>query len=170
MTRGICLGLVFIASVALAGQAGKPKARPDFERYNIDARRSLFFARGVVSELGAPAIDTEHLLSGLLKEPAEPLRALFERADLSFDRFRQTLQAQAQPIPESVEIPFTKTAFDALSEAAAEADRLRHTRIGPEHLLLGLLRQEGSAAMIVLRQHGITLDAARAAFDTPSRR
>ena len=57
----------------------------------------------VVSELGAPAIDTEHLLAGLLKEPAEPLRALFATVDLSYDRFGQTLQTHAEPIPESIE-------------------------------------------------------------------
>jgi ATP-dependent Clp protease ATP-binding subunit ClpC len=169
MVRVIWIVLVSVALATLAGQARKLQTRPDFERYAIDARRSLFFARAVVSELGAPATDTEHLLSGLLKEPTEPLRALFAKADLSYDRFRQTLQAHAQPIPESVEIPFTKTAFGALIQAAAEADRLRHSQIEPQHLLLGLLRQEGSAATIVLRQHGITLEAARAAFDTPSR-
>jgi hypothetical protein len=105
----------------------------------------------------------------LLKEPIEPLRSVFANADLSDDSFRATLQAHAQPVPESREIPFTKTAVGALLQAAAEADRLRHNQIEPQHLLLGLLRQEGSAATTVLRQHGITLEAARAAFDASSR-
>jgi hypothetical protein len=54
MTRVICLGLLFVASAALAGQAGKLGSGPDFERYTIDTRRSLFFARAVVSEARRP--------------------------------------------------------------------------------------------------------------------
>jgi ATP-dependent Clp protease ATP-binding subunit ClpC len=48
--------------------------------------------------------------------------------------------------------------------AEDEADRLGHRYIGPEHLVLGLLRDGGNRAAWVLRAHGVGLAAARAAL------
>ena len=39
-----------------------------FERYTEPARRLIFFARYEAAQLGGAAIDTEHLLPGLLRE------------------------------------------------------------------------------------------------------
>src|SRR5687768_9152349 len=49
-----------------------------------------------------------------------------------------------------------------LQHAAAEADGLLHNYIGTEHLLLGILREEGSVAASVLMEQGMRLDTARA--------
>ena len=42
-----------------------------------------------------------------------------------------------------------------------EARRLGHNGIGCEHLLLGMLADEGGVAARVLQSHGVTLDIAR---------
>ena len=54
---------------------------------------------------------------------------------------------------------FTQRARRVLSLAHQEAERLRHHHIGTEHLLLGLIREEGGVAGRVLRELG--LDTAR---------
>ena len=46
-----------------------------------------------------------------------------------------------------------------------EAERLGHNGIGCEHLLLGVLANEESAAAKVLAAHGLTLDFARRRID-----
>jgi ATP-dependent Clp protease ATP-binding subunit ClpA len=46
-----------------------------------------------------------------------------------------------------------------------EAKRLQHRYIGPEHLLLGLLRQPDTTAARLLHAHGLDLDTARAAAE-----
>jgi ATP-dependent Clp protease ATP-binding subunit ClpA len=43
-----------------------------------------------------------------------------------------------------------------------EAERLQHRYLGPEHLLLGLLRQADTAAARLLHAHGLDLETARA--------
>jgi uncharacterized protein (TIGR03435 family) len=48
--------------------------------------------------------------------------------------------------------------------AAEEADRLLHTSIGTEHVLLGLLREERSVAAEVLAARGLRLEAVRDAI------
>lgn len=51
-----------------------------------------------------------------------------------------------------------------LEAMRTEAARLRHREVEPEHMLLGLLAQGGTAAA-VLAGHGVTLAGARAAVD-----
>jgi ATP-dependent Clp protease ATP-binding subunit ClpA len=48
--------------------------------------------------------------------------------------------------------------------AGEEASRFGHRYVGPEHLLLGMLRNDGSEAARVLRAEGVDLEAARAAL------
>jgi ATP-dependent Clp protease ATP-binding subunit ClpC len=50
---------------------------------------------------------------------------------------------------------FTQRARRVLSLAQEEAERMRHAYIGTEHLLLGLLREEGGVAGRVLRDLGV---------------
>ena len=50
---------------------------------------------------------------------------------------------------------FTQRARRVLSLAHQEAERMRHSYIGTEHLLLGLIREEGGVAGRVLRELGL---------------
>ncbi|HLF01474.1 MAG TPA: ATP-dependent Clp protease ATP-binding subunit [Anaerolineales bacterium] len=52
---------------------------------------------------------------------------------------------------------FTQRARKVLSLAQEEAERMKHNYIGTEHLLLGLLREEGGVAGRVLRELGLEL-------------
>src|SRR5688572_11492211 len=50
---------------------------------------------------------------------------------------------------------FTKYARRALTLSQEEALRLNHSYIGPEHLLLGLVREENGMVVTVLRELGV---------------
>ncbi|MEP7289939.1 MAG: ATP-dependent Clp protease ATP-binding subunit [Chloroflexota bacterium] len=61
---------------------------------------------------------------------------------------------------EGIDVPnkmerFTQRARRVLSLAQEEAERLQHSYIGTEHLLLGLMREEGGVAGRVLRDLGL---------------
>jgi hypothetical protein len=49
-----------------------------------------------------------------------------------------------------------------MAAASSEAARLGHRYLGPEHVLLGILRAGGSRAAQLLEANGVELDAARA--------
>jgi ATP-dependent Clp protease ATP-binding subunit ClpC len=53
---------------------------------------------------------------------------------------------------------FTQRARRVLSLAHQEAERSHHSVIGTEHLLIGLMKEEGGAANRVLRELGLTSD------------
>jgi hypothetical protein len=137
-----------------------------FERYTEAARRSLFFARYEASMLGSVAIDTHHLLLGLLKDPDPLITHLL--AGTPIHALRQLIYTRAgagtSPIALSVEIPFNSKVKHVLQYALEEANRLLHDPIGPEHLLLGLLRLEQGLAWDILSESHIALAPVREAL------
>ena len=62
-------------------------------------------------------------------------------------------------------VSFTEPAKHASAMALWELRRLHHAYRGPEHYLLGLLRQGDNPAARVLVAHGLDLAAARAEVD-----
>jgi len=60
---------------------------------------------------------------------------------------------------------FTELARKVLGLAYEEAERLRHDYVGPEHVLVGLSRQEDSRAAALLHASGLGPDALRAGLD-----
>jgi enamine deaminase RidA (YjgF/YER057c/UK114 family) len=141
-----------------------------FERYTEIARRSLFFARYEASQLGSTSIAPEHLLLGLIRERHGIIENLLTLCGVSGDldfEMRQDFEAQegigpgVTRTPTSTEMPFTPEMKQVLQYATEEADRLNHQNIGPEHLLLGVLREENCPAAALLRRHGLDLAIAR---------
>jgi uncharacterized protein (TIGR03435 family) len=133
-----------------------------FERLTERARRVLFFAREETSQLGSIEIDTEHLLLGLIRDTKGLTKRLFADADI--DDLRDEVLRRVPVRPQtstSREIPFSPAAQRVLLHAANEADRLLHDYLGTEHLLLGLLSEEGTVAGDVLSSRGLRLDRVR---------
>ncbi len=135
-----------------------------FERYTERARRVLFFARYEATQLGSTSIETEHLLLGLIREGKGLTSRIFARSHLSLDSIRKEIEGRTvfrEKVSTSVEIPFSGETKRVLPFAAEEADRLLHTYIGTEHLLLGILREERSVAASILYEKGMRLASVR---------
>jgi ATP-dependent Clp protease ATP-binding subunit ClpA len=62
-------------------------------------------------------------------------------------------------------VAFTRPARHVWVLTRQEAERLQHHYVGPEHLLLGLLRHHHNQAARVLRAHGLDLETVRGAVD-----
>ena len=135
-----------------------------FERYTERARRVLFFARYEATQLGSISIETEHLLLGLIREGKGLTSRIFARSHLSLESIRKEIEGRTvfrEKVSTSVEIPFSADTKRVLQFAAEEADRLLHTYIGTEHLLLGILREERSVAASILIEKGMRLASVR---------
>jgi len=135
-----------------------------FERYTERARRVLFFARYEATQLGSTSIETEHLLLGLIREGKGLTSRIFARSSLSLESIRKEIEGRTvfrEKVSTSVDIPFSLETKHVLQFAAEEADRLLHTYIGTEHLLLGILREERSVAATILYEKGMRLASVR---------
>jgi ATP-dependent Clp protease ATP-binding subunit ClpC len=135
-----------------------------FERYTEKARRVIFFARYEASQFGATQIEAEHILLGLVREDKSLNHRFFHRTHISFESVRREIESRSvrrerhltQP-----ELPLSIAAKHVLAFSAEESERLGHRHIGTEHLLLGLLREENSAAAEILYERGLRLSDVR---------
>ncbi|HMZ78492.1 MAG TPA: ATP-dependent Clp protease ATP-binding subunit [Acidobacteriota bacterium] len=135
-----------------------------FERYTEKARRVIFFARYEASQFGAPAIDAEHILLGLMREDKGLTNRFLVRAQISIESIRRDIESRTIPrerTSPTVDLPLSPEAKRVLTFAAEESERLSHRHIGTEHLLLGLLREENSVAARILYERGLRLNAIR---------
>ncbi len=139
-----------------------------FEKYTEKARRVIFFSRNEASQIGGRAIEPEHILLGLLREDLELFRRLLpEGTDLvaEANAVRSAVEAahpRDEKLSASVDLPLSASAKQALSCAADQSQKMGHLHIGTEHLLVGLLRDDGSFASGLLRSRGLQLDEVEA--------
>jgi ATP-dependent Clp protease ATP-binding subunit ClpC len=134
-----------------------------FERYTEKARRVIFFARYEASQFGSPYIESEHLLLGLLRED-KALTNRFLRSLASVESIRKQIEAHStirEKVSTSVDLPLSNECKRVLAYAAEEAERLGHKHVGTEHLLLGLLREEGCFGAELLKERGVKLENVR---------
>jgi len=132
-----------------------------FERYSENARRSIFFARYEASVLGSASIETEHLLLGLLRE-SDVMRSLI--SSKTREEMRATIAAEMgarAPTPATGDLPLSRQSKIVLAYAVEEVERLNQKHVQPEHLALGLLREENGLGGRLLREHGISVEILR---------
>lgn len=108
-------------------------------------------------------VGTEHLLLGLIKLGQGVAVSVLERMGLDLDSVRIEVEKQVGAGPDPVKggsIPFTPRVKKVLTLADKEAQHLKHSYVGTEHLLLGLLREGDGVAAKVL--NNLDVDIARA--------
>jgi heme-degrading monooxygenase HmoA len=134
-----------------------------FERYSESARRSLFFSRYAVTELGGTTIEPEHLVLGVFRANPKAI-VRFVRGAEAAARLRERLEA-VSTVPEkvatTVEIPFSADTKAALEQTPIEADRLKNRWILPEHLILCVMLKTDGAATRALREARVDPHAIR---------
>jgi len=125
----------------------RQKVNAMFERYTDHARRTIALAEVEARQHHHAQLGTEHLLVALMlleyDIPARSLRDLgvpLETARLNLEKLR--LPAVTRPI---AHVPFTVPAKKCLEFALREALQLGDNYIGPEHLLLGIIRHDSEA-------------------------
>jgi ATP-dependent Clp protease ATP-binding subunit ClpC len=136
-----------------------------FERYTERSRRVIFFARYEALQYGSPVIAPEHILLGLMREDKTISARFFPfRSSLSVDAVRKEVENRIvlrDRIPQSAELHLAPETKKILFYANEESRRLQTRNIGPEHLLLGIAREERSVAAEILFQFGLRIQDVR---------
>lgn len=134
-----------------------------FGRFTERAQKVLFLARDEARRLSHPAVGTEHLLLGLLREgdgiAARSLLAL----GVNLNKVRQEVEKIVAPgdVRVGEEIGLTPRAKKVLELAQEEGRRQGVSYVGTEHILLGLIREGEGVAARVLVSMGLTLEKLR---------
>ncbi|HTZ08791.1 MAG TPA: Clp protease N-terminal domain-containing protein [Acidimicrobiales bacterium] len=134
-----------------------------FERFTDRARRALVLAQEEARLAPRGFLGTEHLLLGLVREGEGVAANALRRLGVSLEEAREHVEAilGRPPGAPGGSSPFTPRAKKVMELALREALQLGHDEIGPEDLLLGMVREGGGVAMAVLAAFEVTGDQVR---------
>ncbi len=140
-----------------------PEAAP-LHSFTPRAQQVLAFARKEADRFNHNFVGTEHVLLGLLRLGNGVAVNVLCKQGLSLDGVRREVERQMGRSPGQKvigNIPYTPGVKRVLALAAKEAKALKHTYVGTEHVLLGLLAEGDSVAARVLKELGVELKRAR---------
>jgi len=133
--------------------------------YTVRARASVARAREEAVEMGHSYVGTEHLLLGVLADPAALSVRVLTELGIPADELRRTVMEAAGPRsprePSGGDAPFTPRSRRVLDLTRGESLRLGHNYVGTEHLLIALAAEKDGAGGRVLREHGVDVDRVR---------
>ncbi|MDD4145907.1 MAG: ATP-dependent Clp protease ATP-binding subunit [Clostridia bacterium] len=133
-----------------------------YSKFTQRAQHVLYLAGEEAKVLGHPAIGTEHVLLGLLRENEGIGAKALINLGLDLNTVRKTVTDLVSPghvITGKTSI--TPRAKRVIELANDEAMRWGVNYVGTEHLLLGLVREGEGVAAQVLLDLGVTADAIR---------
>jgi hypothetical protein len=125
------------------------------------ARQTVEYAREEARSLKHPAVEPQHLLLGLLRQGEEVAGALTS-AGVTLEAARAEVRALGAAdeesetgLPRRDRVPVSAAARAAFEQSLREAVARGDGRLGPEHLLLALLRDRRGGAAEVLGRVGV---------------
>lgn len=134
-----------------------------FDRFTDEARKVLTYAQDEAQRFNHNYIGTEHMLLGVVRVEGSIAARVLENMNVELSKVRTAVEfiiGRGQR-PVVAEVGLTRRGQRVLELAIEEAGRLRHDYIGPEHLLLGLVREGEGLAAGILASLGVRLERVR---------
>jgi predicted dehydrogenase len=132
--------------------------------YTPRAQQVLALARKAADRFNHNFVGTEHILIGLVDLGQGVAVTVLAKLGLDSETVRKEVTKNIGPGPDRRQIgnpPYTPRAKKVLALAAKEAKRLKHTYVGTEHILLGLLREGDGVGWRVLKNLGVDVEQTR---------
>ena len=134
-----------------------------FGRFTEKAQHVIYYAQEEARAMNYPAVGTEHLLLGILREGESVAARALIGMGVDLEKVREIVLRTLAPGKEPVgnEITITPRVKKVLALAQDEAVRWGVNYIGTEHLLLGILREGEGVASQVLDELGVEPEKVR---------
>ena len=113
-----------------------------FGRFTPRARNAVVAAQNAAHEAANSEITPDHLVLGVLSDPAALATVLLHKQNVDTEAVRKAVRLAPAGGETPELIPFSGPARKALELTFREALRLGHNYIGTEHMLLALLELE----------------------------
>ena len=135
------------------------------ELFTESARRVMIFAAEQAYYLRHQAVGTEHILLGLAREESGIAGKALRAVGADYQTLLTELEiihgkVNAPRIQGDIVIPYSPRAKKIIMNASNDAKRLGVPKVGTEHLLLGMLKEE-ILATVLLKNLGIDLNELR---------
>ncbi len=135
-----------------------------YERFTDRARKVMQLANVEAQRFNHEYIGTEHILLGLVQEGSGIAATALTDLGIDLGKILVEVETIVQCGPDMVSmgnLPQTPRAKKVIEFAIEEARKLNHKHVGTEHLLIGLIREEGGVAGQVLKYMGLSLPKIR---------
>jgi ATP-dependent Clp protease ATP-binding subunit ClpA len=135
-----------------------------FDRFNDRAKRVLALAQDEAIRFNHNYIGVEHLLLGLVREGEGVAAKALTSLGVELSKLRTAVEftiGRGDSTTSPSEITLLPRTKKVIELAIDEARALGHSHVGPEHLLLGVLREGTSAATGILESLGLTVEKIR---------
>jgi len=103
----------------------------------------------------------EHLLLGLLQSDEDVASSVLRHLGVELNQLRHAIEFTMKGSPVLIRRSLSPQAKRIVELAFEEARRLNHHSVGPEHLLLGIVRENNSIAAGILGSLGIDIEKVR---------
>ncbi len=128
-----------------------------FEHFTEKAIKAIMLAQEEARRLGHNLVGTEQILLGLIAEGTGVAAKVLTDQGVTLQKARVEVEKIIgrgnRFVP--AEIPFTPKVKSVFEQSFQEARQLGNNYIGPEHLLLGLIREGEGVAAKVLENLGV---------------
>ncbi len=131
------------------------------EKFTQKARRVLSLAQKEAERMRKDLVGTEHFLLGLMLEESGIANRVLRDLGLELDRVRTLVEDETGFGTYTGRISLALDSQRLLELSIDEAKKSSQESVGTEHILLAMTRNEGSTAMIILAQLGVTPEQIR---------
>jgi ATP-dependent Clp protease ATP-binding subunit ClpA len=142
-------------------------APPGHIPFTPRAKKVLELSLREALQLGHDYIGTEHILLGLIREGQGLAAQILVALGIDLPRLRElVLQILAgEPAGEPTHLVRTELLVKGFDEVVKQTTDRGHDRTGSEHILLWLLAQSESAAVLALQAEGVDVEALRSRLE-----
>ena len=128
--------------------------------YTAKAKKALDIANRMSKSLHHNYVGTEHILIGLLKEGTGVAAAVLTENGVELDKLLELIEELIAPSADTVlkeREGYSPRSSRVLEMSQKEAERFHSEKIGTEHILLAMLKENESAASRLLNTLGVNL-------------
>lgn len=135
-----------------------------FGRFTERAQKVLLLAQEEAQYFDHSYVGTEHILLGIIKEGEGNASKILQNSGATLEKVRlqiEAIEGRGTPSMYQTEIALTPRTKRLLELSVIEARALGHNYVGPEHMLLGLVREGEGVAAAALQGIGIDFNRLR---------
>jgi ATP-dependent Clp protease ATP-binding subunit ClpB len=134
-----------------------------WDRFTVMSQEAFQLAQSKAEEMGHPEMRAEHLLWAFLNQEENIVASILAKIEANSTKILQDLEKALEKIPKvqgGGEVHLSSALRRIMNDAQKEADKLKDEYISTEHLFLSILKDGSSEASNILRENGVTEDAA----------
>lgn len=153
------------SSVSGTGMASPSVSVGPFVRFTDSGKRVLALAQDEAIRHNHNYIGTEHLLAALIRDTDSIAARALSSLGIELTKVRTALDfivGRGDQTTSPSEITLSPRTKKVIELAIDEARKLGHSHVGPEHILLGLVREGEGIASGILESLGVSMARARA--------